>query len=521
MSHLGSKEVGLMAVLSPKPAKGGVLKNALAKNEDSSKEGFASLLGDSFAALDEGQKVELDNQLQKLAQPKEQKQSLNDDSLLNSFMQVLSLLELMQSDTKDIKLKNFANLFEKNNIKEEDFAKLAKAKDIKDLLSVAKKLDLNISKISFKHISEKEAKEFAKLFPKLAKRQFFTPFANDLAKKISTKHKNKPDVKAKPEQTPLSKLLSSLETASKIGLKKEVKIPSKEEESLVKKPIKKAGLEVKPANEVNIKPSLSTKDIKPANEIQASKANEDLQASVQNITLQKSTNKQEAQSLAGEKAGEKIASLDGLLKNNKSTKSKKKENLQEVHKKQASPQKDLLKELLGMNKKEEKSTNEPKESSNLQNDNTLHKDAQPKAHLNTFALNKANAHEKAVPLKQTLNHFANDLYEAAKEYKAPISRLNISLNPHNLGEVEVTLIQRGNNLHVSFASNSNTMQLFLANQAEFKSSLVNMGFGELQMSFSEKKDEGSQQEKGNQPSKGKKEDESEKSTLELEIAKYF
>lgn len=70
-----------------------------------------------------------------------------------------------------------------------------------------------------------------------------------------------------------------------------------------------------------------------------------------------------------------------------------------------------------------------------------------------------------------------------EQYKAPITKLSITLNPHNLGEVEVTLVQRGNNLHINFNSNTNAMNLFIQNQAEFKNSLVNMGFTGLEMNL--------------------------------------
>jgi len=79
-------------------------------------------------------------------------------------------------------------------------------------------------------------------------------------------------------------------------------------------------------------------------------------------------------------------------------------------------------------------------------------------------------------------------------------RFNITLNPLNLGEVEIMMVNRGNNLHINFNSNTQTMNLFLQNQAEFKNSLVNMGFTELEMNFSDqnqqKKEQGQKSYKG-------------------------
>ena len=52
------------------------------------------------------------------------------------------------------------------------------------------------------------------------------------------------------------------------------------------------------------------------------------------------------------------------------------------------------------------------------------------------------------------------------------------------------MISRANNLHINITSNAQTMQLFVANQAEFKNSLVNMGYSDVQMNFSDAKQGG-------------------------------
>ncbi len=93
-------------------------------------------------------------------------------------------------------------------------------------------------------------------------------------------------------------------------------------------------------------------------------------------------------------------------------------------------------------------------------------------------------------LKKTFHNFAQDFKEKVESYKAPLMKIKMQLTPGNLGDVDVTLINRGNNLHVSINSNPNTIALFVQNQAEFKNSLVNMGFSGLQMNFGENKDGG-------------------------------
>ncbi|MDL0108565.1 flagellar hook-length control protein FliK [Campylobacter felis] len=139
-------------------------------------------------------------------------------------------------------------------------------------------------------------------------------------------------------------------------------------------------------------------------------------------------------------------------------------------------------------------------------------------------LSRVSQNQKIISPKETLQYFSKDLKEAMEQYKAPITKLSITLNPSNLGEVEVTLVQRGANLHINFNSNHNAMNLFLQHQAEFKNSLVNMGFTGLEMNFSEQGKREQQQEKkakSHYYEENFEEENSPKINLELVLAKYF
>ncbi|ELN2617831.1 flagellar hook-length control protein FliK [Campylobacter coli] len=171
--------------------------------------------------------------------------------------------------------------------------------------------------------------------------------------------------------------------------------------------------------------------------------------------------------------------------------------------------------------------NYTQEQGKIQSENT---EKNPLDDLNSLVkdLNKISQNNtKNITPKETLQHFSQDLKAAMEQYKAPITKLSITLNPNNLGEVEVTLIQRGNNLHINFNSNANAMNLFIQNQAEFKNSLVNMGFTGLEMNFSDQgKREQNQNQGKNRSGYGFKDaldgkNESEKVNLELVLAKYF
>ena len=81
-------------------------------------------------------------------------------------------------------------------------------------------------------------------------------------------------------------------------------------------------------------------------------------------------------------------------------------------------------------------------------------------------LPKADSLEvKSKEASQSMRYFANDLKEAVQEYKPPFTRLTMKLNPEKLGEVEVTLVQRGNNVHVNIQSNNANSVAFLAHNA--------------------------------------------------------
>ncbi len=91
---------------------------------------------------------------------------------------------------------------------------------------------------------------------------------------------------------------------------------------------------------------------------------------------------------------------------------------------------------------------------------------------------------KSKEAQQSMRLFASDLKEAVQEYKPPFTRLTMKLNPEKLGEVEVTLVQRGNNVHVNIQSNNTTSVAFLAHNAtELKAQLAAQGITNATMNF--------------------------------------
>ncbi|MEW5831779.1 MAG: flagellar hook-length control protein FliK [Campylobacterota bacterium] len=103
----------------------------------------------------------------------------------------------------------------------------------------------------------------------------------------------------------------------------------------------------------------------------------------------------------------------------------------------------------------------------------------------TVAAPKADSLEvKAKEAQQSMRHFAADLKEAVENYKPPFTRISMKLNPERLGEVEVTLVQRGNNVHVNIQSNNAGSVAFLAhNASELKAQLAHQGITNATMNF--------------------------------------
>ncbi len=178
-----------------------------------------------------------------------------------------------------------------------------------------------------------------------------------------------------------------------------------------------------------------------------------------------------------------------------------------------------------LNNQQNNSSNQKKEDDSSSRSQEIKNELvnQKQEFKNSFTVENSKAPKQA-DIKSSLNYFSNDLKEKMEQYKPPIMKVQMTLNPKNLGEVDVTIINRGNNLHVNITSNTNTMSLFTQNQAEFKNSLVNMGFTNLEMNFSDQ-GKNSQQNQQNSKNRGNSfkefnDNENRENSVELIFPKY-
>lgn len=494
-----------------------------------------------------------------------------------SFMQILSLLDKLKADTADIKLANLSTQLSQLVKTEANFNALKSASNLSELLNIAKDLGLNVKNIKVDRLLDLKA-----TFPNLDKADFFKGAVDNVFKeiinnKISNVSKNlnhnlentthttsthsMQKTNSKDSGSLLSQTLKNLDSilsSKESKHEKNDKVKSKIEEDTTDakntlKNIKNDEFAKNLTEELNIKDKKNqdnlnkeNKDLNKdfnkelnknqeknnLNQENIQDQNKNLKNNNQNLNLDKNLNKEivkDTQNLVSNLTQKDFNLNKEPKNNNKENKDIKqnffdqKLNFENLNKTQVVQNKENNANFNNNTNKETftqeqtKTHSENVDKNSLDELNSLVKD------LNKVTQNNA----RNITPKETLQYFSQDLKEAVDQYKAPITKLSITLNPNNLGEVEVTLIQRGNNLHINFNSNTNAMNLFIQNQAEFKNSLVNMGFTGLEMNFSDQgKREQNQNQGKNRSGYGFKDaldgkNESEKVNLELVLAKYF
>lgn len=524
------------------------------------------------------------NRLQKGAFDESDKISIFESA---SFMQILSLLDKLKTDTADIKLSNLSTQLSSLIKTEANFNALKGASNLSELLDIAKDLGLNVKNIKVDRLLDLKA-----TFPNLDKADFFKGAVNNVFKEIinnkisnvsknlnhnlqntthttsthSTQKTNSKDSGSLLSQT--LKNLDSILSSKESKHEKNDKVKSKIEEDTTDakntlKNIKNDEFAKNLTEELNIKDKKNQDNLNKDNNLKdLNKESKDL-----NKDFNKELNKNQEKNNLNQ---ENIQDQNKNLKNNDQNLNLDKNLNKEIVKDTQNLVSNLTQKDFNLNKEPKNNNKENKDIKqnffdqklnfeNLNktqvvqnkennanfNNNTTNKETftqeQTKTHsenidknsldeLNSLVkdLNKVTQNNaRNITPKETLQYFSQDLKEAVDQYKAPITKLSITLNPNNLGEVEVTLIQRGNNLHINFNSNANAMNLFIQNQAEFKNSLVNMGFTGLEMNFSDQgKREQNQNQGKNRSGYGFKDaldgkNESEKVNLELVLAKYF
>ena len=356
-----------------------------------------------------------------------------------TFMQLLQILEMLSGGEKISKFPNFENRLAKALSSETTLNELRGAKNLNELIEIANKLNLGLENIE---VTQEQADELGEKFPNLAKKDFFepvTPKKNFAFSELKNKVEEAINANEPEPKDTLNKLLAAVQEEQNKARPKDANAKAQDTQNLAQ-------------NSKIIKEAVKNEDEKEAN-LKDEKPNFKAEGEL-NLTAAKS-----------EKSG--------LGQDSK------KINLQNL----------LF---------PERENNEEQILTETQSDNG--ENSELNAMVKDVISNAKAQSRNFQAVRETFDNFSSNLKEQVAAYKSPFMRFNITLNPLNLGEVEITMVNRGNNLHINFSSNTQTMNLFLQNQAEFKNSLVNMGFTELEMNFSDqnqqKKEQGQKSYKG-------------------------
>jgi len=482
-----SKTIGDVASADDKSSTKDFLSVMFAQIKESlevSKEGTKLTL--EMDSSEEGTKLDLNN--------KGEQKSL-ENHLLEDLLKVISLLK-----NPDAKISSFPSLSNKLTKLINSKTALKELKDINnitDLLKLSKKYDLGLEKFSVKSMDIETLKNE---FPTLAKKEFFiVPKEENLKVLAETKKEGaskptvlsisnieKPKTEAKKEPTLFEKIMSTPKE-------------EKKEVTVAKEIVKEKIVEEKKET-IAIKVTEETK-----------KTIKVVQEEVSKVVV-----KEEQKELKT-----KVVKEDLHVKVDKEVKKPEVTRVNEAKVESNIPKRGMIEDLLqGMktDKQIKPTTVVASESSNLDTKVTESSETKTEPTINRNELKPqiktdTIASKQLSPSRETFSNFAADFKEKLENYKPPFMRVQLALNPKGLGEVDVTIVNRGNNLHVNISSNTNTMSLFTQNQAEFKNSLVNMGFTNLEMNFSDQREK---QEQKNSKSEKESSDFFEEENLEEE-----
>ena len=408
-----------------------------------------------------------DNQNIKSAQNEFELIAQNSDEIMLENADFITLLALLDSQDGAMKT-GISNIVSSNLNKflaiEKNIQELKGAKNLEDLLNLSEKFNLGLSKIK---ITKDGVEALKSEFKNLNSKGFFSNI-QPINNAININSLTKKDI----ESTILKLENSDKNILSKLMLGQSVDI---------NKDSKNTNLnDDEPKIQVKSEPKIDLKsDLKP-----------EPKTDISNKT-------------------QSISSVDDYLAN----------IMQKAIKESSEQSSKSINESLNISSSSSETTSD-KGSENFDNQNGSNQ-----ATKDIINMAKLDSKEPKAHLRQVFDNFATQLQEKISEYKPPITRFHLTLNPGNLGEVEVTLINRGSNLHINFNSNTQTMQLFMQHQAEFKASLVNMGFSELSMNFSDNANKEQNQNQGKRAKfnleANEEEINQEETILEVILPKYF
>ena len=474
------------------------------ESEGSSSKDFLSLMVSQLKSNSKVTSTDTKNLQENILQNEEESSELTnldapkkslDEHLLTEVLEVISLLK---NETPKTSFPKYSTKIEQLLSDETTLKEFKEVKNIADLMSLSKKYDLGLEKLSIKKVDFESIKNE---FPTLDKKAFFevpkesenevkNTFLDTTPKKTEIKSSEipfnaieKPVKNTQKEQSIFEKIITKeikeeKTTKESLHVKEEkIEIKQKIEKDTEIKTVEKEIKTVQNTKEVPKEVSTIIKEVKEKKEEKISQTKVATpQDDTQEAALKETPKTTRTNEVKIEPAVERKGLNESILQNIKNEKSEQQKPL-------------ASQPTLSSENTNTKTTENENGELKTESVNTLKNDVKVNSKQD-FSSKSTNNQPR-----ETFSTFADDLREKIEQYKPPIMKVQMALNPKALGEVDVTIINRGNNLHVSITSNTNTMTLFTQNQAEFKNSLVNMGFTNLEMNFSDQRQSNNEQGK--------------------------
>ena len=449
----------------------------------------------------------------------EQEAKSIDEHLLDDLLSVVNALQ-QDPKTTTFPTLNASPALEKLLVSETTRQEFASVKSVSDLMDLSQKYNLGLEKLS---ISQESLESLQTKFPKLTQNNFFDDLKtaldatqnledNTIPKAATTNIMTLLDKQpSKPETTPTASMLSTLINTTPTQSKTVEDTKAVPNTPVVQEPL-----------------IVNEKQQNPLAQALQMPKEESVQATItpvvetQTQTPKTTTNHETKKSTASTVLAESIPEEEPVQMASTRVTEVKKESLSTSEEDSV----DLTLKVSKPEKKVEEST--PEETTQTQKivkneENEVTQTSSDESQPITDVKNdiKVNNNKdipvKNTPVKESLNQFASDLKEKIEAYKPPIMKVELSLSPKSLGDVDVTLLTRGNNLHVNISSNTSTMSLFTQNQNDVKSALINMGFTNLEMNFSDQNNKEQAQQNNQKQNNGNFEEFNEEETALLEI----
>jgi len=113
--------------------------------------------------------------------------------------------------------------------------------------------------------------------------------------------------------------------------------------------------------------------------------------------------------------------------------------------------------------------------------------------LEGLNVSKADSFEvKLNEAKQMTKYLSQDVKSAIEDYKSPFTRVKVQLNPQRFGEIDLTIVQRGKDLHINLSSNNAAINTLAMNATDLKAQLQNSGINNASLNFSDNSQNGEQ-----------------------------